>query len=447
MNKLLLKQITIYQPVATLTNGTLQLQEEPNDDFDIDNFLHYPLLINEDGSLWKHGNLYLLSKLKAYTKPSSKTLDSIAIDLKFFKEWCDRENVDYLSAPRKVLRPTYMYRGYLQEQLKDAQLSANTVKRRISAVIGFYRYLIEVENIEFKFPLWKSGITSITYQDRQGFKQSKEVNTTDIGKVASTSNPDLFDDAIEDGSRLHPILQETQKELMQTLKEIGNTEITLGFLIALTTGARMQTVYTLRRKHFTKVFDKDEQDIRIRVGYGTHCDTKFQKQHTLLIPKWVYDKVRVYLNSPRALTRLEKAVHIFDTQELQYAFLNRSGIPFYVSMDDPYRKLYKDGPNGNSVRQFIHSTLRQKLLKKGIKLDFSFHDLRASFGMNLLDKLMPLVKNKEMNLTRVLIEIKERMGHSSLTTTEKYLNFRDRHKIKEQAQDNFEVYLESLLHE
>jgi len=122
-----------------------------NDDFNIDNFLHYPLLINNDGSLWKYGNLYLLSKLKVYTKPSSKTLDSIATDLKNFKEWCDAEDVDYLKTPRKVLRPTYMYRGYLQELLRDGKISANTVKRRISAVIGFYKYLVSPEKLNSHF--------------------------------------------------------------------------------------------------------------------------------------------------------------------------------------------------------------------------------------------------------------------------------------------------------
>jgi len=441
MKKAQIPQLKIYTPKIE----DKKIVETLNDDFDIDNFLHHPFLINNDGSLWKHGNLYLLYKLKAYTKPSPKTLDSIAIDLKNFKEWCNNEDIDYLSAPRKVLRPTYMYRGHLQELLRDGKISINTVKRRISAVIGFYRYLIDIENIKFKFPLWESGITSITYQDRQGFSQSKQVNTTDVGKVVSTSNPDLFDDAIEDGGRLHPISQETQKILMQVLKEIANTEMTLGFLIALTTGARMQTVYTLRRKHFIRVPDKEETEIKIRVGYGTHCDTKFQKQHTLLMPKWVYDKVRVYLNSPRASKRLERAKHIFDSNELQYAFLNRTGVPYYTSGDDVYRKLYRDAPNGNTIRQFIHTTLRKELLKNGIKINFSFHDLRASFGMNLFDKLMPMVKNEEIVLTRLLIEIKERMGHSSLTTTEKYLNFRDRHKIKEQAQDNYETYLEGLL--
>jgi len=103
--------------------------------------------------------------------------------------------------------------------------------------------------------------------------------------------------------------------------------------------------------------------------------------------------------------------------------------------------------NGATVRQFIFTSLKKQLKKDGLEFSFSFHDLRASFGMNLLDSLMPLVQSKEIKLIRALIEIKERMGHSSLTTTEKYLNFRDRHKIKEQAQDDFEMHLRRIVND
>ncbi len=443
MKKNLISTLEIYAPKIK----DKKIIQVLNDDFDIDNFLHYPLLINNDGSLWKDGNLYLLSKLKSYNKPSSKTLDSIASDLKNFKEWCNNENVNYLSAPRKVIRPTYMYRSHLQELLKDGKISVNTVKRRIGSVIGFYRYLINIEHIKFKFCLWEDGITSIVYKDGKGFSQSKQVHTTDVGKVIATSNPDLYDEVIEDGGRLHPLTQEMQKVLMKSLKNITNIEMTLGFLIALTTGARMQTVFTLRRKHFIKNQNKDEKEIRVQVGYGTHCDTKFQKLHTLIFPKWVYEKVKIYLNSPRAIKRLERAKHIFDSNNLQYAFLNRRGAPYYTSGDDLYRNLYRDSPNGNAVRQFIHTTLKKELKKESIKLDFSFHDLRASFGMNLLDRLMPMVENKDLELSHALIHIKERMGHSSLSTTERYLTFRNKNKIKEQAQDSYEEYLMELMNE
>ncbi len=440
MKKLTLKRLDIFTPIS-------KEQSIPNEEFDIDNFLHFPVITHDDGSIWKHGSLYLLSKLKNYQKLSPKTLDSIATDLKHFKEYCKNEDIDYLSAPRKVLRPTYLYRSYLQQLLREAKISPNTIKRRMSAVVGFYEYLINTEEIEFKFPLWESGIASITYQDNQGFKKSKQVKTKDVSRVVSTSNPDLFDDAIVDGGRLHPLPHEQQIALVKALKTIGNTEMTLGFLIALTTGARIQTVFTFRKKHFERVIKDGENEVKIKVGYGTNCDTKFNKLHTLIFPSWVYKKVRIYLSSPRYTKREEKAIHIFDEQNKQYIFLTNRGTPFYAAHDDLYRHLYKEVPNGATVRQFIFTSLNKQLKKDGCKFDFSFHDLRATFGMNLLDKLMPLVDNKELKLSHALIHIKERMGHSSLSTTEKYLNFRDRHKIKEQAQDNYETYLMELLSE
>jgi len=440
MKKLTLKRLDIFTPIS-------KEQSIPNEEFDIDNFLHFPVITHDDGSIWKHGSLYLLSKLKNYQKPSPKTLDSIATDLKHFKEYCDSENIDYLIAPRKVLRPTYLYRSHLQQLLRDGKISPNTIKRRMSAIVGFYEYLINIEGLEFKFPLWENGITSVTYHDSYGFQQSKQVQTKDVSRVISTSNPDLFDDAIVDGGRLHPLPQEQQFALVRALKTIGNTEMTLGFLIALTTGARIQTVFTLRKKHFEKSIKDEESEVKIKVGYGTDCDTKFNKLHTLIVPSWLYLKVRIYLSSPRFKTREEKAVHIFDDQSKQYIFLTNRGAPFYAAHDDPYRHLYKEVPNGATIRQFIFNSLKNQLKIDGFRFDFSFHDLRATFGMNLLDKLMPLVDNKELKLSHALIHIKERLGHSSLSTTEKYLNFKDNNKIKEQAQKDFENFIIRVLDE
>lgn len=440
MKKLTLKRLDIFTPIS-------KDQSIPNEEFDIDNFLHFPIITYDDGSIWKHGSLYLFSKLKDYQKPSPKTLDSIATDLKHFKEYCNRENIDYLVAPRKVLRPTYLYRSHLQQLLRDGKISPNTIKRRMSAIVGFYEYLINIEGIEFKFPLWENGITSVSYQDSYGFIHSKQVNTKDVSRVVTTSNPDLFDDAIVDGGRLHPLLHEQQIALVKALKTIGNTEMTLGFLIALTTGARIQTVFTLRKKHFERALKDQENEIKIKVGYGTDCDTKLNKLHTLIFPSWIYQKIRIYLNSSRYKKREEKASHLFDEENKQYVFLTNRGAPFYAAHDDSYRHLYKEVPNGATIRQFIFNSLKKQIQTDGHKFEFSFHDLRATFGMNLLDKLIPLVNAKELKLSHALIHIKERMGHSSLFTTEKYLNFRERHKIKEQAQDNYEIYLESLIDE
>jgi len=446
VEKILVPKIDIYS--LTYSDKSLEVKKEWNEDFDIDNFLHFPLLVNSDGSLWKDGNLYLLSKLKHYKKPSPKTLDSIATDLKAFKIFCVKQKIDYLSAHRKITRPTYLYRSYLQELLNTGQISTSVLKRRITTVVGFYKYLINIEGVKFKFQLWEHGISSVVYSDRFGQRQSKIVETTDITRIPQTKTQILSDDAIIDGGKLHPLTKEEQIELINALKEIGNTEMTLAFLIALVTGARIQTVFTLRLKHFYKIPNKDDKIINIKVGAGTSCDTKYMKQHILVFPFWLYNQIKIYLTSPRALKRREKAKHIFEINDQQYVFLNNRGIPFYVGSDDLYRRLYREVPNGNAVRQFISKTLIKKLKNNGLHLDFSFHDLRATFGMNLFDKLSKKSLGNDGNsLDRILIEIKERMGHSSLNTTEGYLNFRKRHKIKELSQDDYEDFIWKLVHE
>ena len=107
MKKIILSKLDIYTPLQK--NNQIS-----NEDYGIENYLHYPILLDDNGIPLKYENLYLLFKLKNYTKPSSKTLDSIANDLKNFILWCKQSEIDYLTATRKVLTPTYKYRGYLQ---------------------------------------------------------------------------------------------------------------------------------------------------------------------------------------------------------------------------------------------------------------------------------------------------------------------------------------------
>ena len=440
MKKIILSKLDIYTPLQK--NNQIS-----NEDYGIENYLHYPILLDDNGIPLKYENLYLLFKLKNYTKPSSKTLDSIANDLKKFILWCKQSEIDYLTATRKVLTPTYKYRGHLQTLYENGKISSSTLKRKIGSVIGFYRYLINEQNIKFKFPLWEEGITSITYFDNKGFSQSKKVTTTDIGNVPLVQNQEITNEKfIKDGSNLKPLTEEEQIILIKALKQINNKEMTLGFLISIFTGARISSVYTLRLKHFNKNVDSENKDdITVKIGLGTDCDTKGDKQYLLYFPQWLYKMVKIYIQSPKSISKRDKAKHIFENNDQQYIFLNNRGRPYYVSKYDPYKQDYRDVPNGNTIRLFILNTLKKVLKKNKKNIDFSFHDLRATFGMNLLNRLLPLVQSTEINITFALLYIKERMGHSSLVTTERYLNFQKLNQVKLKIQNDFEDHLLELL--
>lgn len=445
VTKITIKNFKIFQPY--ILKNSNKLIEKDNDNFDIDNYLFFPILLNPDKSLWKLANRYLLYKLKSFEIPSPKTLDTIATDLKDFKNYCNSEGIDYLDVPRKVFSPIKRYKKHLMIKLYNNMISPNTIKRRISSVTAFYDWLIKYENIKFKFPLWSEGETYISYQDTYGKTNYKRVKTKDIMQVPKNNKLELSDDSIIDGGKLFPLNINEQKVLISLLKECNNIEMFLSFLIALSTGARMQTVFTLRLKHFTRVINNDENIVRIKVGYGTHCDTKYSKRNTLFLPVWLYKRIQSYINSQRAIKKRNKSKHIFSDNNLQYLFLTAKGTPYYCANDDKYKILYKSPPSGETVRMFINNTLKKKYKEKNFILNFSFHDLRATFGMNLVDSYLPLLKEKEISLTQILNIVKERMGHANLKTTELYLNFRNKNKNTIKAQNNYEEFLRELLNE
>lgn len=454
VKRITLSNLQIYTPTTNEVSSEdayelkkVKYNAVKNDDFEEDSYLHFPLVLNNDGTQWLDANRYLLYKVQKKYEVNHKTLAAIADDLSHFKKFCDESEVNYLLASRKALRPTWLYRKYLINLVKSQKASLNTVKRRLGNVTGFYDWLIAKEGVKFKYQLWVEGIALIHIKDAHGITTGhKEVKTKDVTQIKQTKNPDLLNNnIILDGGRLRPLPKEEQYAIIESLREIGNIEMTLGFLIALSTGARIQTVFTLRLKHFERQPTKNENEIRIPIGFGTGCDTKFDKPYTLVMPVWVYEKIRIYIKSPRASSRRDKAYHIFEDETMQYVFLNNRGIPYYVASDDPYGKLYKDPPSGVTVRQFISTTLKNTLRKMGYNFSFSFHDLRASFIMNLFDSEMPKVVNKEKTLDQVLKDIMVKAGHSSLIVTGRYLNFRDKNKLANDAQDEWEQNIKSML--
>jgi integrase len=67
--------------------------------------------------------------------------------------------------------------------------------------------------------------------------------------------------------------------------------------------------------------------------------------------------------------------------------------------------------------------------------DFGFHDLRATFGMNLLETLLGYIDEKNekerskggkdfIGSMWALEQVQERMGHADMKTTMQYLNYR-----------------------
>lgn len=421
--------------------------QEPSDGyFNVDQYHHFPALLNSDGSPWAHGTLYLLSKLENSLVPSSKTLESIASDLSQFREYVlSNPSIDYLVSPkRKLQRPTYAYRAYLQELLQDGHISKNTASRRMSSVIGFYRWLGKQHDTNFEHQLWDDKEIYIQFHTTEGLSKIKQLKSTNLA-IRVPENKESFNEYIMDGGRLKPLSKVEQENLIKALISTGTPEMTLGFLIALTTGSRIQTVFTLRLKHIHHQDTTGRREIPILVGMGTGVDTKFQKKMTIFLPTWLLEKLKTYSQSERAVRRRSHSTHKFSCENDQYLFLTQSGAPYYIAHNDPAITTYRHPPRGNAVRQFIDAQLLPTLIKQGTYFSFSFHDLRATYGMNILEEKLRQIDAGQTKLFDVLMFIRERLGHSNTQTTELYLNYRQKQSIALNTQSNFEKYLQGLI--
>lgn len=442
--KIIIRNFSIFSPTIE-KNG--QLKENYHDEFCFNNYTHFPIILNKDKSQWEDANRYLLYRLKNSNDIDSMTLDVIARDLRDFKRYCDEEEVNYLKAPRKILRPNWLYRRHLNEKVEKGILAPNSLKRKLSSITGFYQWLLNVEGIKFKFDLWNEKEAFVTYKDEKGFNQYKKVITKDITNIPNTKSHSNNDNTIIDGGNLKPLNIKEQISIFKAIKTSKNIEMELIFLLSIATGARLQTICTLRLEQFERIPTSKEKEVRIRIGYGTLSDTKYSRQNTLYIPDWLYEKIQIYINSQKATKRRNKAKHIFEKNNHQYIFLTNRGVPFYVAKNDPYKSQYTAPPRGETIRVFMSTTLKKILKNMKVDVNFSFHDLRATFGMNFIDAHAELVKNKKISLTKVLIDLKERMGHSSLETTEQYLNFRSKNKLSLNAQRNFEKHLREVIND
>lgn len=409
------------------------------------NYSHFPVPLNSDGSPWNHATLYLLSKFESIQEPNSETLNCISTDLVKFKQSIDILGLDYLVFPkRKLRRPTYAYRRELQNQINSGSIAKSTAQRRMSSVIGFYRWLSTRKFTKFEYATWHEQDIQIRFNDERGMEQYTKVKSTDL-RVQIPKNRDDYSEFINDGGKLRPLTKDEQVRIVNALVKIGNPEMLFSFLIALTSGARIQTVFTLRLKNINTDLMPEDHGLPVFVGHGTGVDTKNDKRMVLYIPQWLQSRIKKYLESERAVRRRNRAQSFLNNSEDQYVFLTQSGSPYYISKKDPSRSSYRFPPRGNSVRQFINEQLKQELLNSGEPFLFRFHDLRASFGMNMLETKLNTLEDGRDKLFDVLMFIKERMGHNSISTTQKYLDFKRNTEVMAAVQEDFEVYLQTLI--
>lgn len=394
-----------------------------------------PVILDSHGAVWREANYYLYTKF-VDLEISRSTYKSIAKDLSLFKRYLEEEEIDLNFFPEnKLMRVTYRYRFYISSQVNRGELSPSTGRRRISSVVGFYRWLIKKKIILPENSAWEEREKLIVFTDRVGMERYKRVQTTDL----SMSVPEIFDfETISDGGRLRPLSESELLDVLKALSVLHNPEMALAHFIAIFTGARLQTVLTLRTKNVQRSSYVPYRLYQVPVGNGTGVDTKNGKRFTLLIPGWLMETLWHYCRSERARLRREK----FKGKPFlgrDYIFLTNRGAPYYQSIQDD--DAASDSSEGSAVGEYIRSRVL-KFLGSGFR--YSFHDLRATFSMNLMDQMEVLIERGEIKLEHAREYLMLRLGHSNARSADNYLKFRRVSKLIRSLQDKYEDRLEFI---
>lgn len=409
----------------------------------------FPLVLCEDGSPWQEATVYILSRIENALSPRMGTFSAIADDLTAYRRFLDETGLDWTVFPRlKLQRPTYRFNGHLRFSIEAGEIAASTAKRRIGTVVAFYSWLRDEGAFTPDNEPWIASDRFIRFKDAKGFEQTKKVMTTDLA-IAAPKQDDPYGGTIEDGGRLRPLPQNEQQWLIEALKKLDNPEMTLIHLLGLITGARIQSVLTLRVRHVKQEVQLDESsEIRLPIGGSTGVDTKNDKQMVLTLPVWFYNRLRTYALSERATRRRLRASD-GDNDE-QYLFMSTRGSPLYENKRDAQKfdalNTLRHSKSGQAVRQFIKDRLVPciRTTYSVTAFHFQFHDLRATFGMNLTDWQLELVASGKTTLHQAREFVKARMGHNSAATTDRYLQYRQNLQFIRTARGDYENRLIEL---
>lgn len=236
----------------------------------------------------------------------------------------------------------------------------------------------------------------------------------------------------DEGECLRPLTNLELANLVDVINSDGwDAQERLIFLFALMTGARKQTVLTLRVKHVEALMEgllQPEGTYILKAGPGTGIDTKNSKAQTLYVPKDLAEDLLTFIRSPFAKNRRNRftqayAVNYTDLEPIaqgdEYVFLSEQANCYYMAVSDPRYRFVKTRPLGA-----VADTLKKKLMRSvsaEFPKDFSYHWLRATFAYQLYQRLVPRLRDRRLLLGEEISIIQGRLHHERRETTENYL--------------------------
>ncbi len=418
-----------------------------------DYYFRMPVIIQSDGLPWKIGNLYLMGQLDTPALSSMKTLSARAIHLKYYLQYLEHSNQNFLDLPTQYQqRVPRKFRTFLQAVIEQHDFSAEYINNILSSIAHFYNYiqyqsLVSQSDIENK--PFRERKVSIPIHNSVGIMRNISVITNDL-KLRSSRRPLPSLGKLRDGGSLRPLSPEEQEIIFRAFdKNCASIELELMIRIAIGTGARQQSVCTLSiaciKTALNHLERRSESDhVVINTGYRHKTDSKGGRLNRLIFSRNLIYRLVTYIDCERAENRRNKINSFYAETEDNYIFLTRTGNPYLtaerelIDRNNPKPIWNTEAPvmvpkNGQSLRNELERFINKVQKIEPNLQNFSFHDLRATYGMNIVRSL----RDKDYPDSKIFDHVRQRLNHRSLTTTEAYLKFDSEIKEFNDIQDTF----------
>lgn len=351
----------------------------------------------------------------------------------------EHTNQHFLDLPTQYQqRVPRKFRAFLQIVIEQYDFNAEYINNILSSIAHFYNYiqyqaLVSPSDIENK--PFRERKVFIPIYNNVGLSRNISVITNDL-KLKSSRKPIPSLGKLRDGGSLRPLSTQEQEIIFKAFDEdCISIELELMMRIALETGARQQSVCTLSIACITSALNYLEQRPEsdhavINTGYRYKTDSKGGRLNRLIFPRNLLYRLATYIDCERAENRKVSINSFYASTEDNYVFLTRTGNPYLtaerelIDRNNPKPIWNTDVPimvpkNGQALRNELKRFINKIQDFEPSFQNFSFHDLRATYGMNIVRNL----RSKGYPDSKIFDHVRQRLNHRSLTTTESYLKF------------------------
>ena len=383
------------------------------------------IIIAPDGTIVYPQSLYLVSKLRG--EEAVKDTGSIAKGLLAFTRYLDSTHYSQVDEDSNEISPEYITYKTLSKYEEegapwrfatfllancnniegangDEAFSLSTARSYMSAVIGFYKWMQ-------KYGYIKNDDQNVVTHYTAG-TANQELNQHDmLAHTKSGSRRNYESSNImkrfpkKENTPAHKKLKPMHPEHKALFNEHVNSlpkATGLIFRLCVEAGLRIDEAIYFPAHDIGKADYSDLDLVPIKI-----TRTKGSKPRTVEIPIELYEELEIYKESNARLKNINKRDELAQSGEMldtvEYLFISNKGIPY----------------SGNTLETHF-SNLRKKIREIDSTWYYRIHDLRSTFATHWL---WDESRKRQVTYDFLMDELKELMGHSSTSITEKYIKY------------------------